>query len=262
LPWEVFSIERCPGSQTERGAFAFGSTWVFGHPTVVETKFVGPQWSFDNAVQGVPDLKGRSEPVTCPRLVCFPDLPSPEEGIYESIHASQRETEQPILGSLIPTLPVIPGRAIRVCSRGRLGAYQVEATVIEAITVFSSDSDTKSGLAWKKIVNFLVMKRETGDGVHGIQIVRPGRASPSWPNTSHLTIRRRDIDGIVVSRTTEREVGVCIDSDSIDVGELTSPSGKAAEAVVNQNVWTLALADACDFTNHPVNFQVASRGVC
>lgn len=105
------------------------------------------------------------------------------------------------------------------------------------------------------------MKGEADGGVHGIQIVRPGRASPSWPNTSHLTIRRCDIDGIVVGGTTKREVGVRIDSDSIDVGELTSPTGKAAKTVVNQDVWTFAFAEACDSTDHPVNFQVASRGV-
>jgi len=85
--------------------------------------------------------------VTVHGYVCFSDLPSPEERIYESIHASQREAEQSILGSLIPTLPVIPGRAIRVRRGIRLDAQQVEATVIEAIAVFPGDTDTESGLA-------------------------------------------------------------------------------------------------------------------
>ena len=78
---------------------------------------------------------------------CFSDLPSPEERIYESIHTSQSEAEQPILGSLIPTRPVIPERAIRVRSGSSLDAYQVEPTVIETVAVFSGDTDTESGLA-------------------------------------------------------------------------------------------------------------------
>ena len=86
---------------------------------------------------------------TCnsPGLRVLSDLPSPEERIHESIHASQREAEQPIFGSLIPTLPVIPGRTIRVCRGIWFGAYQIETTVIEAVAVFSGDTDTESGLA-------------------------------------------------------------------------------------------------------------------
>ena len=76
------------------------------------------------------------------------DLPSPEERIYECIHASQREAEQPILGSLIPALPVIPGRAIRVRSGSSHGALQIETTIIEAIAILSGDTDTECGLAW------------------------------------------------------------------------------------------------------------------
>jgi len=79
--------------------------------------------------------------------VRFSDLPSPEERIYESIHTGQREAEQSVLGSLVPTLPVIPGRAIRVRRGISLDALQVEATVVEAIAVFSGEADTESGLA-------------------------------------------------------------------------------------------------------------------
>ena len=79
----------------------------------------------------------------------FSDLPSPEERIFKSIHASQRKVEQSILGSLVPVLPVIPERAIRVRGGIRFNTPQVEATIVVTVAVFSSKSDTETGLAGK-----------------------------------------------------------------------------------------------------------------
>jgi hypothetical protein len=81
------------------------------------------------------------------------DLPSPEERILESIHASQRKVEQPILGILVPILPSVPECTVWVRGRIGLDALQVEATIIDAITVFSGNSNTEGGLAGKKPVS-------------------------------------------------------------------------------------------------------------
>lgn len=149
MPRKVAPAERYSGRHTECSAFALRSAWVFRHPTVVETKFVGPQWSFNLSVQGIPNLKKRSESATFYDYVRFSDLPSPEERIYKSIHASQRIVEQSILGSLVPVLPVIPERAIWVRRGIRLNTPQVEATIVVTVAVFSGESDTETGLARK-----------------------------------------------------------------------------------------------------------------
>lgn len=77
------------------------------------------------------------------------NLPVPEEGVFESVHTSQGKVEQPILGSLIPTLPVIPELAVGVRRGIRLGAHQIEAAVVEAIAILSGDGDTEVGLTGK-----------------------------------------------------------------------------------------------------------------
>lgn len=79
----------------------------------------------------------------------FTHLPSPEEGVFEGIHAGQREIEQSVLGILVPALPVIPGGAIGVRRGVRLYAPQVEAAVIKAVAVLSGDSDAEATLTGK-----------------------------------------------------------------------------------------------------------------
>ena len=96
---------------------------------------------------------GKSERLTSCESRTISNLPSPEEGVLHSIHTSQRKVEQPVLGSLVPILPIVPECAIRVGGRISLNALQVEAAIIDAVTVFSSKSDTEGGLAWKKLVS-------------------------------------------------------------------------------------------------------------
>lgn len=126
-----------------------GLAWVFRHPTIVETEFVGPEWSLDTPIQGTSNLKNRSEPEIVHGHGRLSDLPSPEERIFERIHTSQRKTEQSIPGSLIPILPVVPERTIGVRRGIWFDTPQVEATVIVTVAVFSSNSDTEIGLAGK-----------------------------------------------------------------------------------------------------------------
>ena len=89
----------------------------------------------------------RSEPAAAYGYVLFSDLPSPEEWDLESIHTGQRKVAQSILGGLVPILPVIPERAVRVRRGISLDAPQVEATVVETIAIFSGESYTKVSLA-------------------------------------------------------------------------------------------------------------------
>jgi hypothetical protein len=80
----------------------------------------------------------------------FSDLPSPEERILKRIHASQRKVEQPILGTLVPILPGVPGCTIGVRGGIRLDTLQVEAAIVETVAVLSSNSDTETNLTKKK----------------------------------------------------------------------------------------------------------------
>ena len=82
------------------------------------------------------------------------DLPSPEERVFKGIHTGQSKVEQPILGRLVPILPVVPECTIGVRRRVRLDALQVETAIVEAVTVFSSNSDTEGGLTGKKVMSF------------------------------------------------------------------------------------------------------------
>ena len=104
---------------------------------------VGLRWSRSREAR--PKRKP-SEPETVYGSAHFSDLPSPEEGIFESVHAGQRKVEQPVLGTLIPMLPVVPEPAVGVCRGIRLDTTQVEAAVVEAITVLSGKSDTETRL--------------------------------------------------------------------------------------------------------------------
>ena len=61
LPWEILPVERLYGGHFERSAFAVRLTWVFRHPTIVETKLVGPERGFDFASQGRADLKANHQ---------------------------------------------------------------------------------------------------------------------------------------------------------------------------------------------------------
>ena len=103
----------------------------------------------DTTVRGSSNLKERLERVTVCNYVRFSDLPSPEERIHEGIHAGQRKVEQSILGALVPILPVIPERAIWVRRGIGLDALQVEAAVVDAVAIFSSNGDTELGLPCK-----------------------------------------------------------------------------------------------------------------
>ena len=76
-------------------------------------------------------------------------LPVPEERIRESIHTGQCIVEQSVFGTLIPALPGVPERAVRFHSRIRLDALQVEATVVDAVAIFSGETDTEACLARK-----------------------------------------------------------------------------------------------------------------
>ena len=74
----------------------------------------------------------------------FSYLPSPEEWVPKSIHTGQRKVEQSVLGTLVPILPVIPECAIGVQCGIRLDTLHVEATVVEAVAVFSGNGDTET----------------------------------------------------------------------------------------------------------------------
>ena len=124
-------------------------TWVRRDPTVLETEFVGPEWGLDTAVRHGSNLKERSGRVTVCGHVRFPDLPSPEERIFESIHTSQRKVEQSVLGTLVPILPVIPERAIGVVGSVRLDAIQIETAIVDAVAVLSGNGDTEGSLPCK-----------------------------------------------------------------------------------------------------------------
>ena len=100
-------------------------------------------------------------------------------------------------------------------------------------------------------------KRRADGGVHGVHHVLPGRASHPWPDASHLTVRRWNIDGIAVRTATEREVEVCIQSEPIGIWQQIGPRSEATDTVANRDIRTLAFANTRDFTYHPVNFQVA-----
>lgn len=101
-------------------------------------------------------------------------------------------------------------------------------------------------------------KKTTADGgVHGVHHVLPGRASRPWPDTSHLAVRRWNIDGIDVRSAAERKVEVRIQSEPIGIWQQISPRSEATDAVANRDVRTLAFANTRDFTYHPVDFQVA-----
>jgi hypothetical protein len=117
------------------------------------------------------------------------DLPSPEERIFESIHASQRKAEHSILGSLVPTLPVVPERAIRVRVGIRLDAPQVETTVVVTIAVFSGKTDTEAELAGKSWSSTSWRRNEKLTVAHmsfilAFQVVQalPGQIPPILPS--------------------------------------------------------------------------------
>lgn len=185
------------------------------------------------------------------------DLPSPEERILKSIHASQRKVEQPILGSLIPILPGVPECTIRVCGSIRLNALQVEAAIVNSVTVLSGNCDTEGDLTGKNLSISRQRKRGAGDGVPGIHSTLPP-ASLRRPNTSHLTVWCGDIDRVCVGLTVEREVWVLIDSDSIDVGQQAGPKGETTDAVANRDEWALAFTNTCDSPDDLVDFIIAS----
>ena len=88
------------------------------------------------------------------------DLPGPEERVFSGIHASQREVEQPILGILIPILPVIPKSTVGIIGSIRFDPPQVKATIIDAGTVFPGNSNTEAGLAGKKVIQTLSKESE------------------------------------------------------------------------------------------------------
>ena len=230
------------------------------HPTVIETELVGPEWSLNRAVQETPDLKGnRSE--LCDALrsrAAFSDLPSPEERIFESIHTGQRKVVQSILGILVPVLPGVPEGAIGVRRDIRRDAPQVETTVVVTVAVLSGESDTELGLARKSRSAFCVQEWEADASIHVVQLALPGRASPPRPDTSHLTIRRWDVDGLSVGLTAKREVSMGVQGESIGIGQQISPGHETADTVANRKERTLAFTDACDVAHHLMDFQVAS----
>jgi hypothetical protein len=97
------------------------------------------------------------------------------------------------------------------------------------------------------------------DGVHGVHHGFPGRTSLSGPDTSHLAIRRWDVDGVGVGSTAKREVGVGIQGESIGIGQEVGSSGDGTNvAVGNRDIRTLPFTNARDLTYHPVDFQVAT----
>ena len=82
----------------------------------------------------------------------FSDLPSPEERILKSVHASQRKVEQSSLGILVPVLPSVPECAIRVQGRVGRDTVQVETTIVDTVAVFSANGNTELGLTEKKSI--------------------------------------------------------------------------------------------------------------
>ena len=191
--------------------------------------------------------------------VRFPDLPSPEEGIFESIHTGQRKAEQPVPGTLIPTLPLVPEPTIRVRGGIRFNATQVEAAVVKTIAVFTGKSDTELSLARQRPSTSWQPTRGAMKDVHGVHHGFPGCTSLSRPDTSHLTIRRWDVDRVAVGITAEREVSVGIQGKPIRIGQEISPSGDGTNSVGNCDIGTLSFTDARDLTYHPVDFQVATN---
>lgn len=121
----------------------------------------------------------------------FSDLPSPEERINKGIHTGQRDVVQSILGSLVPILPVIPERAIRVRRGIRFDTPQVEATIVETVAVFSGESDTEVGLAGKIRSNSRQKKKDWLMVAHMVVSVffhcwqaLSGQTPPIFPSTA------------------------------------------------------------------------------
>ena len=148
----------------------------------------------------------------------FSDLPSPEERILESIHTSQRKVVHSILGTLVPMLPIVPERAIGVRGGIRFDTPQVEATIVVTVTVFSGKSDSKGGLAgkswstsWQRNDKLVVGTPLRDNGL-------PGYTSPLWPNTSHLSILRCDVDGLDIGLTAKCKVVVRVQGESVGIG--------------------------------------------
>jgi hypothetical protein len=51
---------------------------------------------------------------------------------------------------------------------------------------------------------------------------------------------------------------VCVEGEPIGIGVQTSPRSETADTIAECDEWTFAFTEACDFTDHPVDFQVAS----
>ena len=94
-------------------------------------------------------------------------------------------------------------------------------------------------------------------GAPGGYHILPRRASSPWPDTSHLAVRRWDVDRVRIGLTAKREVWMGIDGNSICVGHQTSPIIEAVKTIAKRDIWPLSFTDTCDLSDNPVDFQVA-----
>ena len=147
----------------------------------------------------------------------FSDLPSPEERILKSVHASQGKVEQSSLGILVPVLPSVPECAIRVQGRVSRDTVQVETTIVDTIAVFSANGDTELGLTEKKSIKLWTKKRQANGGAPRGDASLPG-TGVRGPSAPHLTIWSSNVYGIGVGLAVKREVWMSVDGDSIGIG--------------------------------------------
>lgn len=193
-------------------------------------------------------------------------LPSPEERINESIHASQGEIHETLLDSIIPGCRVCPEVTVGVRSISVCWSTKPECAVVESITVLSGDVDTERRLTTRataisngpretSTVQRFQRSHETDVDIPVYQLVGPSLTGLQRPNASEPSVRPGVRNRLIVGVSVEGEVRMRVEDNPIRIGEIASPVADTGESVSDGDVKTLA--DSSDPSECVVSLDVA-----